>query len=106
MPALPGKSRFEEAMAIMRESTKQESSKTVAKRNDTAGVHADVKSKGASSCGACSACRSMKSPTSSSEIARTALSHAKAVGKESCAVSFMQKNHGNRFTARMLNHVG
>lgn len=90
----------------MRESTKQENGKMGAKRNDTASVRADAKSKGASACGVCSACRSLNSSASSSESARTAMAYAKAAGKESCAVSFVQKTHGNRFTAKMLNHVG
>ena len=94
MPALQGNLK-------MRESIKQENGKTGAKRNDIAGMRADAKSKGASACGACNACRSLGSPVSSSESARTAISHAKAAGKESCAVSFMQKTHGNRLTARI-----
>lgn len=56
-----------------------------------------------SSCGSCGACSRLKSPQVSSEGVSTALSHAKAVGKESCALSFMQSNYGNRFTASVLS---
>lgn len=61
------------------------------------------KDKGVNSCNSCGVCNRLRSPHSSSEGALLALSQAKAIGKESCAASFMQKNYGNGFTAKLLS---
>jgi len=59
--------------------------------------------KESSSCGSCGVCGMLRSPHPASEIVSQALSRAKALGKETCAVSFMEKNHGNRFTSHALH---
>lgn len=61
------------------------------------------KDKGVNSCNSCGVCNRLRSPHSSSEGALLALSQAKAIGKESCAASFMQRNYGNGFTAKLLS---
>ena len=86
----------------MRESTRIENSKTT-KRSDSPLKHSLNKGKDSSSCGSCSACKSLHSPQMSSQSASSVLSYAKAIGKESCAVSFMQRNYGNRFTTGVLS---
>jgi len=60
--------------------------------------------KESSSCGSCGVCGMLRSPHPASEIVSQALSRAKALGKETCAVSFMQRNHGNQFTVQAVNH--
>jgi hypothetical protein len=79
---------------------KSENGKMVRTRN-----HADMqmnKSKEMSSCNSCGVCGRLGSPHLSREGASSVLLQAKAMGKDSCAVSFMQKNYGNRFTAGVL----
>jgi hypothetical protein len=61
------------------------------------------KNKETSSCNSCGVCNRLRNPHLSSEGISSALSYAKGVGKESCAVSFMQSNYGNRFTASVLS---
>ncbi len=84
-------------------SVKSEQSKSVSKRNDSANKHTSNKSKETSSCNSCGVCNRLRNPHLSAESISSALSYAKAVGKESCALSFMQSNYGNRFTASILN---
>lgn len=84
-------------------SAKTENNKKTSKKDNATNKHSLDKSKNSSSCGSCGACRSLSSPRLSSENASSVLSHAKAMGKESCAVSFMQRNYGNRFTASVLS---
>lgn len=86
----------------MRESAKVENTKTT-KRSDSANKTNLNKGKDSSSCGSCRACKSLSSPRLSPESASSALSHAKTIGKESCAASFMQRNYGNNFTASVLS---
>lgn len=81
-------------------SAKTENNKKTSKKDNATNKHSLNKSKNSSSCGSC---RSLSSPRLSSENASSVLSHAKAMGKESCAVSFMQRNYGNRFTASVLS---
>ncbi len=57
----------------------------------------------ANSCNSCGICHRLRSPHISSEGLNLALSQAKSLGKESCAMSFMQKNYGNNFTASLLS---
>ncbi|MBU0702121.1 DUF4157 domain-containing protein [bacterium] len=82
-------------------SVKSESSKTTSKKTETTPKQVTHKRE-SSSCGSCGVCSSLRSPRVTSENISIAMSQAKATGKESCAVSFMQKNHGNRFTASAL----
>lgn len=84
-------------------SAKTENNKKTSRKDNATNKHSLNKSKNSSSCGSCGACRSLSSPRLSSENASSVLSHAKAMGKESCAVSFMQRNYGNRFTASVLS---
>jgi hypothetical protein len=86
----------------MRESTKVENTKTT-KRSNSTNKSALNKGKKTSSCGSCGVCSRIRSPQISSKSASSALSYAKAIGKESCAVSFMQWNYGNRFTTGVLS---
>lgn len=86
----------------MRESARIENSKTT-KKSDSTVNHYLNKGKDLSSCGSCSACKSLHSPQMSSQSASSALSYAKAMGKESCAALFMQRNYGNRFTSSALS---
>ncbi len=86
-----------------KKSVKSEQSKSFSKRNDSANKHTSNKSKETSSCNSCGVCSRLRSPQLSSEGISSALSYAKAVGKESCALSFMQSNYGNRFTASVLS---
>lgn len=82
-------------------SVKSESSKTTSKKTETTPKQVTHK-RDSSYCGSCGVCSSLRSPRVTSENISIAMSQAKATGKESCAVSFMQKNHGNRFTASAL----
>lgn len=80
---------------------KIENSKTISQRKNTAKQL--NKGKESRSCGSCNACNRLRNPQVSSKGVSSALSYAKAVGKESCALSFMQSNYGNRFTAGVLS---
>jgi len=63
------------------------------------------KDKRANSCNSCGVCSRLRSPQISPETASLAILEAKALGKESCAVSFMQRNYGNRSTANVLHQT-
>ncbi len=72
-------------------------------KTKSSSIRQSDKDKQNSSCNSCGICSKLRSPRLSSEGISSALSYAKAVGKESCVVSFMQSNYGNHFNARVLN---
>ncbi|MBF8251520.1 MAG: hypothetical protein HW382_1148 [Deltaproteobacteria bacterium] len=69
-------------------SVKSENSKTTSKRPETTPKQA-IHKRESSSCGSCGVCSSLRSPRVTSEGISTVMSQAKALGKESCAVSFI-----------------
>lgn len=84
---------------------KSQSSKEVSKRTEaTTGKQGLAQTKQTSSCGSCGICSRLSSPRISSEGISFALSQAKAMGKGSCATSFMQRNYGNAAMERIGNN--
>jgi len=85
--------------------TKKQESKKSSTLSNTNSKQSLNKNKETSSCNSCGVCNRLRSPQLSTEGVSSALSLAKAIGKESCAVSFIQSNYGNHFTARILNQL-
>lgn len=61
------------------------------------------KDKQSNSCNSCGICSNLRNPKISSKSLLSTLSNAKAVGKETCALSFIQKNYGNNYMQHYLN---